>query len=200
MEKQKASHKLFHRYEYLAEIYANKLWDIGNLGLEREDIVQELKLKIFTAIRSYARRWKEWRKTGLYKPIPLVYYLQTSLNNKLKDLMGEISKESNKISIQRNECDFGFNGNGELTKIDFENKEIVVRGVDFLEGLDRFGKSAFSLYLKGYPMKIINQVYKHKIEDPSALIRGQVDKLVEQEESLLDRSSDMSFSYTVGEN
>lgn len=198
MPKQKPSHKLFQRYEYLAEMYAQKLYKFENLGLEREDIVQELKLKIFTSIKSYVKRWKEYRETGIGKPVPLIFYLQTSLNNKLKDLMQKITKESVKISIQRNEFDYGFSE--DFTKIDFDNKEIVVRGVDFFEGLGEYEKSAFSLYLKGYPLKIINKVYRNRIEEPSVFIRKQVAKIAEEKEMLLDRSGDMIISYTLSEN
>ena len=45
----------YHRYAYLADYYAKKVWDTNNIGMELDDIKQELRIKLFLSIKTYAR-------------------------------------------------------------------------------------------------------------------------------------------------
>lgn len=197
---EKPSHRLYYRYEYLAMIYASKLFNFNSIGMERKDIVQELKMKIYTSIISYGRKWGEYKKTGRYKPIPLLFYLQTALNNKLKDMMRKISNEvgMNGVSIQRNNFDGGYSTFGDLTKIDFKNKDIVVRGVDLLEGLGRYESNVFCLFLKGYPIRTISKAFSKM--DVNGVIKGQISRLEQEQETLLSDDSELQYSYSFNQN
>ena len=46
--KLKASEKAFHKYEYLAQKYASKIYSYEELSFEFEDLLQEFRIKIFT--------------------------------------------------------------------------------------------------------------------------------------------------------
>jgi len=195
-----ATTKIYHRYEYLANIYASKLYNYELLGMERQDIVQELKLKVFTTIVSYGKRWKDYKETGRYKPIPLLYYLQRAINNKLKDMMRHITDQSKirGISIQSTNFDYGNNFSNDYTIIDFKNKEVLVKGVDLLDGLDKYKSNIFCLYLKGFPIKTISKAFRK--EDVSTVIREQVVKLQKQETILLEDTGSFQCSYSFEEN
>lgn len=188
MTKQKVSHRLYHKYEFLAHIYANKLFNYEKIGLEKSDIIQELKMKIFTSILAYGKRWGEYMRTKQYRPVPLLYYVKHALNNKLQDMAIKLNREfqsNGRISIQDNTFDVG--KSYDFTKIDFANQEIIANGVDLLDGLGRDEKGCFCLYLKGFSMEKVHKVYKNKF-DSSAIIRAQLEKLRKNEELLLSDS------------
>lgn len=60
--KQSTVEKLFMKYRHLAKVYANKVFDYQKLGLEKKDIVQDLEIKIFTTIESYAQKLIDHKK------------------------------------------------------------------------------------------------------------------------------------------
>ena len=53
----KQSEKLYLKYEYLAKKYANKIFSYEELSFEYEDLLQEFRIKIFTSLKSYGRRY-----------------------------------------------------------------------------------------------------------------------------------------------
>jgi len=171
--------KLYKEYEYLANIYAKKLFSFERIGYEREDIVQDLKLKILTSLRTYKLKWKEFERTGRYKPIPVLYYLRTALINRVKDLMTQISKE-NLVFVEEFKTDVGFAD--DFTLIDFKKQKIIVREVDFLAGLFGNEKPAFLLYLKGYPINYIQKLFKK--EKINLIVKKQVNHLKSFEKEL----------------
>ena len=67
----KISEKLYFRYEYLANRYASKIFSYEELSFEFEDLVQEFKIKIFTSIKSYGRRWAKYRRNEATNQFPL---------------------------------------------------------------------------------------------------------------------------------
>lgn len=161
-----ASHCLYDRYEYIAEIYAKKLWKSSTIGMDYEDVVQELRVKVFTAIKSYGKRWADFKRTGLYKPVPIRYYIQTVMNNKLIDMVEQIKSDINlnSLSIEDHNFDYGVNSSGyNVMNLSGKNKEVTIGGINLLQGLDGKQKDVFCMFLKGHPIKTIEKVFKGKV-------------------------------------
>lgn len=153
----KISEKLYHEHEYLAKKYASKIYSYDQLSFEYEDLLQEFKLKIFTSIKAYGRSWSRYRKNERSKPVPIRFYLELACSNKAKDFMKYISRENNKVRIDDINYDYGVE---DVNDISPEENKFIVNGIDLLEGLGKYERSAFSLYLRGYNRKMINKVYK----------------------------------------
>lgn len=152
----KISEKLYFRYEYLANRYASKIFSYEELSFEFEDLVQEFKIKIFTSIKSYGRRWAKYRRNEATKPVPIKYYLEAACSNKMRDFMKYISRENYKVRIDDIHYDYGVEDD---TNISPEKNKFIVKGVDLLEGLTGKERAVFSLFLRGYNTKILNKVY-----------------------------------------
>lgn len=155
-QKMKMSEKLYHRYEYLAKKYASKIFSYEELSFEFEDLVQEFRLKIFTSIKSYGRRWAKYRRNEASKPVPIRFYLEAACSNKSRDFMKYISRENYKTRIDEINFDYGIEGD---TQIIPGTNKFVLNGVDLLEGLTGKERVIFSLFLRGYNTKILNKVY-----------------------------------------
>ena len=155
-KKIKISEKLYFRYEYLANRYASKIFSYEELSFEFEDLVQEFKIKIFTSIKSYGRRWAKYRRNEATKPVPIKYYLEAACSNKMRDFMKYISRENYKVRIDDIHYDYGVEDD---TNISPEKNKFIVKGVDLLEGLTGKERAVFSLFLRGYNTKILNKVY-----------------------------------------
>ena len=76
----KPSEKLYMKYEYLAKKYAARIFAYEELSYEFEDLVQEFRLKIFTSIKAYGRRYARYRRGEDSKPVHIKYYLVTLLS------------------------------------------------------------------------------------------------------------------------
>lgn len=152
----KISEKLYFRYEYLANRYASKIFSYEELSFEFEDLVQEFKIKIFTSIKAYGRRWAKYRRNEATKPVPIKYYLEAACSNKMRDFMKYISRENYKTRIDDIHYDYGVEDD---TNISPEKNKFIVKGVDLLEGLAGKERAVFSLFLRGYNKKILNKVY-----------------------------------------
>lgn len=152
----KISEKLYMRYEYLANKYASKIFSYEELSFEYEDLLQEFKIKIFTSIKAYGRRWSKYRKNEATKPVPIKYYLEAACSNKMRDFMKYISRENYKTRIDEINYDYGIEDD---TTVSPENNKFIVRGIDLLEGLSGKERAVFSLFLRGYNNKILNKVY-----------------------------------------
>lgn len=197
--------ELYERYEHLAERYAYQLYDYGNLGMTHEDVVQELKEKIWYSILKFAKKWAEYRRTNKYKPVPLPFYIQSNLKKVIIDLSKKINGYSTlvdgtnhkKVTGIMSMTDSGFDI-GQVcsydTTINFDKREIVLNGVNILTGLDNPHKKAYIMFLKGYPVQRIQNVFK-TIDVPE-LISCQRSKLMERKSDLLveDRGIFMSYS------
>lgn len=152
----KTSEKIYLRYEYLAKRYASQIFLYEELGFTMDDLIQEFKLKIFTAIKAYGRRWAKYRKGEASRPVPIRYYLECACGNKKRDFMKYISNENHKIRIDEINYDFGIEDD---YIIDVKVNKFVVRGVDLLEGLTGKERLIFSLYLRGYNISFLRKVY-----------------------------------------
>ena len=200
-DKTPASHKLYARYEYLADIYANKLFNTNSIGMDREDVIQELRLKILTAIKGYGKRWADYKATGNFKPVPIKYYIQAVLNNKLKDMVDEIKKDVNQysLSIQEHNFDYGISPLNNIINLLGNDKEVVISGVDLLQGLQGIQKDVFCMFMRGFEIKKIKQVYKGKVPNIENLISRQVNALREHKSDLYTGVHRMVYSYQLQE-
>lgn len=154
--KQKISEKLYYKYEYLANKYASRIFSYEQISFEYEDLVQEFRIKIFTSIKAYGKRWGKYRRGEASKPVPLKYYLEAACGNKMRDFTKYITRENNKVRIDEISYDYGVNDD---TRIIPEKNIFIVHGVDLLEGLSGKERAIFSLYLRGSNKRILNKVY-----------------------------------------
>ena len=152
----KISEKLYHRYEYLAKKYASRIYSYEELSYEYEDLVQEFRIKIFTSIKSYGKRWAKYRRNEASKPVPIKYYLEAACSNKMRDFMKYITRENYKTRIDEINYDYGTDDD---TQIIPEENVFIVNGIDLLEGLTGKERIIFSLFLRGYNNKILTKVY-----------------------------------------
>lgn len=152
----KPSEKFYFKYEYLAKKYANKIFSYQEISFEYEDLLQEFRIKIFTSIKSYGKRWGKFRRGEAPRPVPIRYYLECACGNKARDFMKYISRENHKTSIDDIDFDFGVEQDSEI--IPTQNV-FVVNGVNLLEGLTGKERAVFSLFLKGYNVTFLRKVY-----------------------------------------
>jgi DNA-directed RNA polymerase specialized sigma24 family protein len=194
----------------MAKQYAAKVFAYEELSFEFEDLVQEFRLKIFTSIKSYGRRWLKYRRGEASRPVPIKAYIGCACGNKMRDFMKYISRENHKIRIDEIDYDFGVEDD---MQIDTDRNIFVVRGVDLLEGLRSKERMVFSLFLRGYNMTFINKVYtntkqekmnrKSIIEDgdtpfdPIDIINMQKDYLLKKYGSDLKRSRQIYQCYKI---
>lgn len=199
----KPSEKLFLKYEYLAKKYANRIYSYEQLSYEYEDLVQEFKLKIFTAIKSYGRRYYKYRNGMESKPVGIKYYLEAACGNKMRDFIKYIDRENYKIRIDDIDYDFGVE---DTTFIEPEKNTFIVNGVDLLEGLVGKDRAVFSLYLRGHNKSTINKVYyADDVEDDEPLkaedvIRMQREFLIKKYGNDLQQANQVYSSYNLDED
>ena len=207
--KPKISEVLYNRYEYLAKKYAGKIYSYEELSYEYEDLVQEFRIKIFTTIKSYGKRWSAYRKGEKPKPVPLRYYLEGACSNKVKDFMKYISRENYKTRIDEISYDYGINNETETVP---NKNRFFLNGVNLLEGLTGKERAIFSLYLRGYTNTFLNKVYFNNSKEKEArkeilesgdepfgvadIINLQREKLIRKYGSELRQSTQVFESYS----
>jgi hypothetical protein len=185
MNRQSIIEKFYLRFEYLAYNYAKQIFNYERSGYEYQDIIQELKIKIYTSILGYAHKWQEYKQTGKYKPVPIKFYIKTALINRTKDFIKQFNQETvenvNKISI--NQFDYGVY-NTMVSRMDLNKRICTINGVDLFHKISEQEKKCFALYLKGFPMNKLLKVFP-KIIVPD-LINKQLTYLNSRKEDLLD--------------
>lgn len=152
----KPSERIYSKYEYLAKKYASKIFSYEALSFEYEDLVQEFRLKIFTSIKAYGRRYARYMRGEAARPVPIKYYLEAACGNKARDFMKFISREGYKVRIDDINYDYGVE-NDSLT--DTRSNRFIVNGVNLLEGLSGKERAVFSLFLRGYNTNFLRKVY-----------------------------------------
>lgn len=192
----KMSERLYHRYEYLAVKYASKIFSFEQLSFEREDLIQEFRIKIYTSIKAYGRRWLQYRRGLSPRPVPLKYYLGCACANKAKDFAKYISRENYKQSLDGLGYDYGV---ADDTIICPERNVFTVRGVDLLEGLSGSERAIFSLYLRGYQNGLLTKVYIAKAvgKRPSEVIAAQKSYLINKYGSELLQQTQVFETYQI---
>lgn len=152
----KPSERIYLKYEYLAKKYAAKIFSYEELSYEFDDLVQEFRLKIYTSIKAYGRRWLKYRRGEASRPIHIRFYLEAACGNKMRDFMKYISRENYKVRIDDINYDFGVEDD---YQVDPKTNTFVVRGIDLLEGLTGKERAIFSLFLRGYNQNFLAKVY-----------------------------------------
>lgn len=186
---------LYDRYEYMAAVYANKIFNFERHGYEKDDIIQELRIKIYTSIVAYSEKWLEFKKTGRYKPVPIVFYIKAAMVNKNKDFIKLFNASSvenvEKISVQNDGFDYSTYSTLE-SNIDLNNCVCEINGINLFQSLRGRKKQIFALYLKGFTVIELDFMFS-KIDVPT-LIKNQTDLIKNKKEQLLDYNNS---SYTV---
>lgn len=199
----KASEKLFEKYLYLADIYAGKLNNAHLIGFTKDDVAQELRIKLFNAVKSYGKRWYEYRQTGKYKPVSLETFLRTTMNNRLIDFMNMIQTEASNHyhapiqTVGEVSVEIGYNCDFDTT-MDFSEHAYIIAGVDLLADLEPRKALCFSMFLKGVPINgKKKEVTLHKMFDrwfdPEQLVEQQLTKLRNNQELKAEFGKSNSF-------
>jgi DNA-directed RNA polymerase specialized sigma24 family protein len=152
----KPSERVYLKYEYLAKKYASKIFSYEALSFEYDDLVQEFRLKIFTSIKAYGRRYARFLRGQASRPVPLKYYLEAACGNKARDFMKYITREGHKVRIDDINYDYGVETD---SFTDTRSNRFYVNGVNLLEGLSGKERAVFSLFLRGYNTNFLRKVY-----------------------------------------
>lgn len=164
--------KIFLKYEGLANYYASKIWNEDNLGLEKEDIAQELKIRLFLAIKTYARRWNEFKKTGKNRPIPIEFYLKTTMTNKSKDMI----KEINSANFIRN-SEMGYDRGVEMELLSIERTDVKIGSESILNIFNGEQRKILQvLILRDFDIEKTKKLYKGKC-NAEILVNTTLDNL-----------------------
>jgi len=172
-KQQSRTEKLYHRHAGLAEYYAGKIFNEGNISMEKEDVVQELRLKLWTSIKTYVGKWKEYKDTGRMKPVPLPFYLKTVMINRSKDFIKEINKVQN---VPMSSVNFDYGQDEFPIEVDYKNKKLMIGHTDALESFPLEEKKFFMLYFKGFSVSKINKMYKGAL-NPKVCMKMNMEKL-----------------------
>lgn len=196
--------QIYEKYEHLAKKYANKVFGYEGTHIEYDDILQEFKIKIFTSIKAYGRRWIQYQEGTATKPVPLQYYLECACSNRVNDFIRQISRDSMFQSMDDVNMDYGTEDD---CKIDLTNSKFVVRDVDLLEGMKGTERVAFNLFLRGYAdnkiSKVIKQVSGDKdcgVKKVRTIIDEQRAKLLEEHGEELRRARTVYQTYNFDED
>lgn len=186
------------KFENLAHHYANQVFNYERHGYEREDVVQDFKIKLYTSLIAYSEKWTEYKNTGKYKPVPIEFYLKSAMANKVKDFIRKFNLETvenvDKISLQNSKFDYGhYTDMG--NELNYEENCYVINGVDLLYGLVDSARICFILFLRGFPIKDLRKKFRNLL-DAETIITRQLTYLHTQKTQLLDyRSQDFKVFY-----
>ena len=210
--KERQIDKLYRKYEYLANIYAHKIFSLEAISYDRDDVMQDFKAKLFGAIVSYIRQFAKFRRGERNRPMLVEPYLRLSMSNYVVDFIKKMNQMKHNgwnhyLSIERDGFDYsrGYEVCSDFKSIvDFKmstfdnNKTVELNGVNILDGLsDRKSKMAFLMYLKGFKMRVIDSVLDIK---SGIIIRSQIEKLKDRREELFDIEKYNFAVYDIEEN
>lgn len=176
--------RLFQQHKSIPKQYVSKLGGFERIGWERSDILQELNIKAVMTIKAWGRRWKEYRITGRYKPVPMPIFLRTAMSNRMKDFFKYVEREPHvqevtyaseggAVDIICNQTEIG------ETIIDLQGKRLVICGEDILQGLGtKKEKAIFILNFMGFkPTELDRKFGKCCDFLPSQLVYRQQERL-----------------------
>lgn len=209
----KPSERIYLKYDYLAKKYASKIFSYEALSFEYEDLVQEFRLKIFTSLKAYGRRYAAFLRGEAPRPVPIKYYLEAACGNKARDFMKYISREGYKTRIDDINYDYGVEDD---SVTDTGANCFIVNGVNLLEGLSGKERAVFSLFLRGYNANFLRKVYfsnakekalkkavKESGDEPidvTDIIEMQRKYLIDHYGSALLEQKKVYFSYSVDDD
>lgn len=189
-----ASDRIFNKFSHLPIIYSRNVYETHRIGMTQDDIIQELNIRLLKGIKAYGKRWRNYRKTGKVKPVPIKYYLQTCMINKVRDLIKLIGKEKTNYYDDFT-FDIGRNDNVNLNEMDFKKKRIIINGVDVLENVKGSrNKTMFIWYMKGFKAHKLRRLFKvPELKQVEQLIAEQTEFLMNKKYELLDRTNNELF-------
>lgn len=180
--------QVFLQYENLADYYANKIWNEENLGIEKEDLAQELKIRLFLAIKRYATKWKEFKDTGKNKPVPMEFYIKTTMINKCRDLIKEINAAKfHKISH------IGYDRGIEVDELIVERMEVFIGSQKLSDLFGGEERRVFKLLvLFNFDIEKARKAYKGK-KNCGTIMKRVNDKLKEYLENNLSNVNEFEI-------
>lgn len=155
------SEKTYLRLEHLAAKYARRLYFNDVTAWEYEDLLQEMKLKIYMSIKSYGKRYLKYMRGQAAKPTPIRYYVEMALNNRCMDMMRLFKKDAVKMSIDEANYEIGATCN---SVCDPETNTFIINDVDLCEGLTKRERVVWVMYLKGHNITMLLKVDKKAIQ------------------------------------
>lgn len=191
----------FPKFENLSLHYANKVDFRKIQHIEKDDLIQDLKLKIFESLKKWFIKSEKY-KLGLerFKPVDMKFYIGASCNNLLADLFKDLdAKPKQALSIQSDSFDFGvFTAESENSIFDWDSRVLILNGVNLLEGLQGVEQTVFFLYLKGYSILDLRKIFSTLKVD--TIINEQKKFLATKKSSLLqDVNSKTFFTFKTEE-
>lgn len=185
--------KLYNQYAHLAEIYAKRISSYESLGFEKDDIVQDLRVKIYTCILSYGKAYSEYLATGKYKPVPIKIYITSGLLNLLRDKYEYLRRrkhEAQSFSFQQDQIDVGEHIE---EKYNLSNKYELC-GVDLCMGLSGTEKLIFQMYLKGHTPQSIRRNILRGDNWKVSMIKDVIERQKETLQPYKDRLMQLSVN------
>lgn len=160
---------IYNRYDYLCGYYASKIIIPSNSPYEKDDIIQELRMRLFMSIQTYSVKYSKFLETGSGKPIPLQFYVKTVLINRTKDLMKEVNTSNLNLSIQSSGLNFGT----DKKEFSYENYNLVIDGENILDLFSGDERVIMKLLLiKNFDQKEVVKKFKNKIEIKETIEKG----------------------------
>lgn len=160
MKTEKSKELLFKEHQHLAVQYAGKVFKHNMIGMDKEDILQEFRIKLFEVILAHERSTKMRTEKGLIKPVPLPFYIKASFNNFVKDYIRKISR-TDEIFVNNtflNNYDHSsFNPN--FVDIDTNKNKYEINGFDILNPLKGKQRQVFIMYLKGNKIDRLTEIF-----------------------------------------
>lgn len=181
---------IFVKFQKMPYSYARKLFGYEKLGLEYEDIVQELNYRLLKAISAFQKKRELFKisNKSYDKPMPVEYYIRTTLNNRINDWVKIISRSG--TPIQSDSFDYGFETD---TQVDLANNVFVIDGVDIMSNLRGVKKQVFLHYIKGFTKRELKKKFNNVDVDKT------IDEQVNLLRSMISTSSNTFFSYSYNQ-
>lgn len=177
------------KYDHLVIHYAKQILLNKELGLEREDIEQELRIKLYISLAKYSEKWKKFKETGQNKPIDVSVFLKSALKNKVTDIIRSLNAQKHKHEefASFSSTDISYYSTA-TSNINFEkgSEIFIINGVDVLINLRGLKREAYILYIKGFTVRELQKQFQSI--DIEELIERQRLRLEEKRETLLDYS------------
>lgn len=190
--------KYYNKYAFLANSYARQVDDSYRIGMDYDDLVQEFRLKIYTSIIAYAKKWQEYKTTGRYRPVPMDLYIKSALNNKKKDLFREIGNQPFQQSIEDTGFDYSV-CNTMHCRIKPDECIAELNGIDLLVGMSKPEARCFIMYLYGFPIKKLQRVFAAQIKDVQYLVDNRINQLRDHYSALSENLVTVYKTYSLEE-